>query len=1321
MEEEDAREVIEVEDTRRGGAEGDVENELGGKKRSTKGKRKRLKVSGGATLTRFLNAGSSGPSWDDVNLVCPICQRHCFSVAGLRAHVEQCLEGHGPGPQLGEDDFIGHRDRERDGAAATSNGIAACKADEKEPRTKVQLPPQVVREEKPTPSKQGKERHSPGRSDRSTCERTSPALEGGDEGNDEGRRGEVDSRRKTAGFHLNQGMGIPFHGVKASKRTQGIPNPTDNKPKGKRKDIALALPRKAGNTLSGGHANCKPVVGKLRRTRVEGTNSRETSERAISSERHSCNLSKQKRAVTVEGAPVKVAPDGDFRRKATLLTHLCYMLQGGERLLHETKLFPPVHSDIEVKGSQTHCGLCPYDPYVSGDLWQEFDGEACLGDKDCAGCGYAAKRVRLCYCKTQEAPIQKRFCDPCIWPMDWSTGSDTSDGFTSLQFFPSLFGDEQDGGARSKCQRTALLGGNVDQKIIPSIPASATDRFLRVFADLQPARHALNLIVDPEPGQTTGAMLDSRVDGDGKNRKETVHEPASKSLLVSASVKPERCRTEGRHKMDKKMGKEVEATGEKDEMRGNAARGVERQRKIVLAGVSKGVNVMAEQLQAGLGDLHGAQVQASPCSKPRTRSLLVEAIFSSPQGPTVPIAGVVKSMPVSNEDLCPSSFSLPGAVPTDSGSMSKQPIRPSMECVQANDRCSVQGGVHDDNVCRYQGKSDQVRGEGSLAEQSSSRKMCEAGDHVVSGIPDKVLSVRNSESTCSSREETSVEGKADDDNLNPSSLLYPNHISPCAVKRLSIAGQSSLGKKKEHQIAVARRASRPAPQGTDSIPDFPLSRQTRPVGPAGSTSAPHSGTLSCADLLSSQVVSGVSGDGIGHISAPCPADARHEQRLPVMCTGEGKIKYSTMSDREARIPLALSTKGEAIEVGAGDNEAMDLKGDGHGKGFIASDVVQQGVLTVMDYTRGATLRSSWSIDDSEEVGRLKKGDTLQYDAVWYVHAADEGCVDVLRYHVVPNVRLAPKGGWVSDRGRFKSDPYTIVKAVPMPTPRLFSHAGSLHVADAPDEQERLRATSSLHNEAGQESTVETSSSSMPTELRLPPQGKSKQSKVVGGMTTLVSKNCQPASTVRSGGQPPEHQNPTLNQQHRLEVEEENVSAAFRNNDDNQGVHKVCMSVQPQLQPKCQNQLQSLPPRVASQQTKSNPRTPVSSNVNQQHTTMAAFATPHYNPVEADSGDSCECPMCHQGMDHWGSAQRLQHVDRCLRQASSLSRKNSPALKPPTKQDLMGSADCSSAGSAFNSGKGIRCNFETRETSETTGYPPAGGGRSVRVSLQAAFS
>lgn len=41
----------------------------------------------------------------------------------------------------------------------------------------------------------------------------------------------------------------------------------------------------------------------------------------------------------------------------------------------------------------------------------------------------------------------------------------------------------------------------------------------------------------------------------------------------------------------------------------------------------------------------------------------------------------------------------------------------------------------------------------------------------------------------------------------------------------------------------------------------------------------------------------------------------------------------------------------------------------------------QGTLKVVDRERGATLRSSWSIDDSEELGRLPHGATLNFDAV----------------------------------------------------------------------------------------------------------------------------------------------------------------------------------------------------------------------------------------------------------------------------------------------------------------------------------------------------
>lgn len=41
----------------------------------------------------------------------------------------------------------------------------------------------------------------------------------------------------------------------------------------------------------------------------------------------------------------------------------------------------------------------------------------------------------------------------------------------------------------------------------------------------------------------------------------------------------------------------------------------------------------------------------------------------------------------------------------------------------------------------------------------------------------------------------------------------------------------------------------------------------------------------------------------------------------------------------------------------------------------------KGVLLVVDKKKGATLRSECSIDDSEELGRLRDGVSLDFDAV----------------------------------------------------------------------------------------------------------------------------------------------------------------------------------------------------------------------------------------------------------------------------------------------------------------------------------------------------
>lgn len=51
----------------------------------------------------------------------------------------------------------------------------------------------------------------------------------------------------------------------------------------------------------------------------------------------------------------------------------------------------------------------------------------------------------------------------------------------------------------------------------------------------------------------------------------------------------------------------------------------------------------------------------------------------------------------------------------------------------------------------------------------------------------------------------------------------------------------------------------------------------------------------------------------------------------------------------------------------------------------------QGSLTVVDPDHGATLRSSWSIDNSEELGNLEFGFSLDYDAVRRSYVICLGC------------------------------------------------------------------------------------------------------------------------------------------------------------------------------------------------------------------------------------------------------------------------------------------------------------------------------------------
>eukprot|EP00904_Undaria_pinnatifida_P010034 jgi/Undpi1/6160/HiC_scaffold_20.g08644.m1 len=347
-----------------------------------------------------------------------------------------------------------------------------------------------------------------------------------------------------------------------------------------------------------------------------------------------------------------------------------------------------------------------------------------------------------------------------------------------------------------------------------------------------------------------------------------------------------------------------------------------------------------------------------------------------------------------------------------------------------------------------------------------------------------------------------------------------------------------------------------------------------------------------------------------------------------LLTSSGGARRDSRNDGSGeRRPLAfapIACEGPAAPVDmleeSDSSKASHAECQGH-----EADVAQQGSLTVVDPEQGATLRSSWSIDNSEELGKLEFGFSVDYDAVWYLSPADDECAGVLRYRVVPHPDRAPKGGWISERGRFLDDPYIIAKVTPATRPR------PSHLARDPLSSSSTRCSQQAERTA------------RGIEVGGVHRSKSSQDPAHPEQSRIKDGNGGTRSSRRAAGN--RHLPAASQHGHAVQPGTSNENS--------------------------QRRYHHRPPRKESGDRRPAGIAAGSSRLVQPASTSGREDAPakgslgllpgpsadvlHIN----DSGDKVKCPVCQRGMDHWKSGQRQQHVHLCLLKQPS-SAKKSPA-------------------------------------------------------------
>ncbi|CAM9366923.1 unnamed protein product [Scytosiphon promiscuus] len=465
----------------------------------------------------------------------------------------------------------------------------------------------------------------------------------------------------------------------------------------------------------------------------------------------------------------------------------------------------------------------------------------------------------------------------------------------------------------------------------------------------------------------------------------------------------------------------------------------------------------------------------------------------------------------------------------------------------------------------------------------------------------------------------------------------------------------------------------------------PVSRQwggRKACGALGSRAS--SGLLRSADLEAGEAKQG--GEG------------RREKR-PISVNGSSKIA-SRNASKDA--PL-----GDASQHPASQGREADV-----------ADVPQKGSLTVV-WEHGATLRSNWSIDNSQVLGKLTCGALLDYDAVWYLSPADADCVGVLRYRVVPHPILAPAGGWISGSGRLRDDPYTIVTATPDDNAFVNDDVEVVSLSSA--------VLSSSDRSAGASSNRSNPSSS--NQRR-------------GNQTTLHRQQSSTRSTdrevpthgVESGGW---HE--TAEKAAVAPIPRGRNAAQSQGKSDHHGLLvRDCVGPSGKSRNLCSS---ADLPAAHSSPPQQRPAPKMLPRAAPARGTFALPTSPSAKEIGGnDTGDKVTCPVCQRGMDHWKTGQRQQHVHNCLLKQPNSTKKITTVENPKTKSLTPTRAPGSANRSAWRDSSTARAGRSDQHTTphesgvrgmgshghsagrdEVLLSDPAESPRSTRVSLQGVFS
>ncbi|CAM9812527.1 unnamed protein product, partial [Ectocarpus sp. 12 AP-2014] len=998
----------------------------------TKTKKDPPAVAPSSTLTRFL--GPAGPpsrsAWDDVNRQCPVCQQTGFSSRSLALHVNDCLERRARADASdGESAAAGRKDAaggvgNPDGKEASSAITDVTGSGSREGNTR-----RMSREGTP----KGKVVHRRGGEQQVRQDKAAKKIKTlqGERAIDTERAASATSKARVS-HTRNQAADKTKSNTRAALQHR-LPDPTrSSSPDGSQQPTplrrrALGLARPKGHQIVSDAMPTPAAPSDASRAR-KGCGSRALDE--------------------IAQAQLLYLLEASARGPA----------HGGGWL--GTQLFPtPDEEEESVDDGSMDC-CCAGTGGGEG---------ACRSSCGVGECGTGrnrrmrkeSRRVRGRPASWGARPNDEQRGWFGTWPAGGSVhdgGVDCwgdGDGYLTLKAFPppetlveSDGEDESDGGG-AVMPADAAQSMRLGEEGSPA-PSSRADRFLQVFSRLQPARRALRLHEPPSPPPTPQDRSDNRanakVENVGTRSSPTAVAPTNKNTIANSSGPQQAERPGGSLTMRPSV--ELEPGGARNSARTGTARSCEgeRVRELTTPPPKRTALETISEVSANNNRRPSATRASSPV---QSTSAAIIASFKPVSGHKISRKQPPDERPRQQRQPAHRSGEEGSRrheqegnsrISSEGASRKSSLPTPTVRRTSTFEVQACSGGVENVAVSAQSVNSPRVVKTPAKRHGPANESAADAASEQ-SGNPPRVVKTpakRNGPAN-----ESAASAKAPSSVGSERATSAPQTSRPVAVANENL----TIG---EHRKRTAHVDRAPVDATTHGVPQPPPRHGSSTSSDGVKRSMPGA-TVAKKRASSSHErnVRGSSMDAGGHRRSQRDPPPGLQRAIHTSSQWNGSRSRGALASRASSgllrsADLAARSENQRKEnenakvAPAANDGVVDLAGSNSSQleecEGRKADVPQKGSLTVV-WGHGATLRDSWSIDSSHELGRLAFGASLDYAAVWHLSPADTDCVGVLRYRVVPHPRLAPTGGWISGSGRLRDDPYTIVKAEAAPSIR----------------------------------------------------------------------------------------------------------------------------------------------------------------------------------------------------------------------------------------------------------------------------------------------